>query len=620
MKAVEPPPVTVIDEGVDAFEDQSSSSVCGAGEEIISTNCLGDTSLVKSQARATARMMMGGCCTAWLVKAATANRGALMLSTGHCGSAQTAQFNFDYVQAACGKPAPSMMTCSGTKLSVDSARDEHAIYELVKPCVPADAATPILLDIGVPAIGEGMYLLGHPNCRPSLLSHQEVHDKGHHCEVRSVSTWGTGSQRISYYCDTQGGNSGSPVFSARTGHAFAIHSHGGCSGNKNSANWGGLLKNPGNVAAFNTYGIPYVDRASTDIYKYETFVKKTTCFDHAGSATLTGKTLAQCKQLCVNSLTCVSIEYTQSSQTCVVNYRSQNIPVTCAGGEEIWERVSTLTSVLQHWVPPTTTTIPPYTGPWTDGKCGFENMNAGDCRKWKNDPSGPNDQFDWTRKSGGTPSYNTGPSRAKEGSFYYYIEASSPRRTGDKAILRSHDIAMGSTGKLEFYYHMFVGGAGHSLEVQVVDGSQTKSEWKQDTTKQQSNSAAFELATVPLGKYAGKTIQVLFIGKRGNHWMGDIAIDDVTLTAGSTATPPPPTLAPTQPPTTLSPTTMPPPTTLAPTSPPTMAPPTQPPTTMAPPNPTTAPPSDLATKLDSIEKTTVEIIALLRKLLQGSQN
>jgi len=238
-------------------------------------------------------------------------------------------------------------------------------------------------------------------------------------------------------------------------------------------------------------------------------------------------------------------------------------------------------------------------------------MNAGDCRKWKNDPSGPNDQFDWTKKSGGTPSYNTGPSKAKEGSFYYYIEASSPRRTGDKAILRSDDIAMGSAGKLEFYYHMFVDGAGHSLEVQVVDGSQTTREWKRDTKKQQSNSAAFELATVPLGKYAGKTIQVLFIGKRGNHWMGDIAIDDVTLTAGSTATTlPPTTLAPTQPPTTLFPTTMPPPTT--------MAPPTQPPTTMAPPNPTTAPPSDLVKKLDSIEKVTDEIIALLRKAIQGS--
>ena len=37
----------------------------------------------------------------------------------------------------------------------------------------------------------------------------------------------------------------------------------------------------------------------------------------------------------------------------------------------------------------------------------------------------------WTRNSGGTPSGGTGPSSAKSGSYYMYIETSSPRVSGD---------------------------------------------------------------------------------------------------------------------------------------------------------------------------------------------
>jgi hypothetical protein len=619
--SVEPPAFTIIDESVDAFEDQSSSSVCGSGEEIISTNCLGDTSMVKSQARATARMMMGGCCTAWLVKAATSTRGALMLSTGHCGSKSSASFNFDYIQAACGKSASSAKTCTGTRLSVESSKDEHAIYELQKPCAPADAATPILLDIGRPDPGEGMYLLGHPNCRPQLLSHQEVHDKGHHCEVRSFSRWGSGSDRVSYYCDTQGGNSGSPVFSARTGYAFAIHSHGGCSGNKASKNWGGLLENPGNVAAFTKYGIPFVNRKTTNIFNYEVFQKQSACEDHTGGVTLTPRTFDECKKLCVNSLTCISIGYSPSSQKCEVNYRSQATPTACVGDEENWRRKVALTTHLSDAIIVTTPPPPPPPMACTPGTCdcGFESSSGG-CKKWKNVGG---DDFDWTRKSGGTPSSSTGPSRAKGGAWYMYIETSSPRANGDKAILRSDPVIMGSSGELEFYYNMHGGQIG-SLEVQVIKAGATHSAWKK-VGKMPNN--AWHHAKVSLGSHAGN-IEVQFVGVRGSSWQGDIAIDDVVLKSSTTGAPPatpapttvapttgaPPSTAapPTAPPTTAAPTTGAPATTAAPT---TVAPPatSAPPATGAP--PTTGAPPSLDKKLDDMLKKVDEMIKLLNSLI-----
>merc|ERR1719373_326007 len=177
---------------------------------------------------------------------------------------------------------------------------------------------------------------------------------------------------------------------------------------------------------------------------------------------------------------------------------------------------------------PTTTTPPPP----PPGTCDFESMGSLECNKWKNVGG---DKFDWTRKSGRTPSSSTGPSKAKSGNYYFFIETSSPRRTGDEAILQSNQLTTGPAGKLEFYYHMYGRDIG-SLEVKVMDGPQGQSVWKKSGQQTGNSNAAWTWATVPLGQLAGKSIRVQFVGTKGKSWAGDIAIDDVFLTAG-----PPPT-------------------------------------------------------------------------------
>ena len=51
-------------------------------------------------------------------------------------------------------------------------------------------------------------------------------------------------------------------------------------------------------------------------------------------------------------------------------------------------------------------------------------------QKWENGIANwvhdPNNDFDWTVRTGGTPSANTGPSAAQEGNYYIYTEASNP--------------------------------------------------------------------------------------------------------------------------------------------------------------------------------------------------
>jgi hypothetical protein len=79
------------------------------------------------------------------------------------------------------------------------------------------------------------------------------------------------------------------------------------------------------------------------------------------------------------------------------------------------------------------------------------------------------DDFDWSRNSGGTPSSNTGPSAAAAGSFYAYMESSSPNYSNKNAILNSpcFDLSGASTATFSFQYHMYGATAMGSLSLQA---------------------------------------------------------------------------------------------------------------------------------------------------------
>ena len=74
------------------------------------------------------------------------------------------------------------------------------------------------------------------------------------------------------------------------------------------------------------------------------------------------------------------------------------------------------------------TTVAPVSGDFT---CDFEDNSSPWCGILQLGNS--DDQFDWTRHSGKTPSSPTGPDMAASGSYYIYIEATG-RREGDTAM------------------------------------------------------------------------------------------------------------------------------------------------------------------------------------------
>lgn len=87
--------------------------------------------------------------------------------------------------------------------------------------------------------------------------------------------------------------------------------------------------------------------------------------------------------------------------------------------------------------------------------------------------AGPDD-FDWSRNSGGTPSSNTGPTAASDGSWYLYVEASSPNYSNKSTYLVSNcfDLSAASQATFTFDYHMYgaAGMGGLTLSVSKDNG------------------------------------------------------------------------------------------------------------------------------------------------------
>ncbi|WP_204344411.1 immunoglobulin-like domain-containing protein [Psychroserpens algicola] len=163
--------------------------------------------------------------------------------------------------------------------------------------------------------------------------------------------------------------------------------------------------------------------------------------------------------------------------------------------------------------------------PYTEG---FENTLGA----WS---QGSGDDFNWTLRSGTTPSSNTGPSSASAGSYYVYMESSSPNYSTKRAILNSpcYDLSAETQATFSFDYHMY--GASSmgslSLEASSDNGNNWTSVWS--ASGNQGNS--WQKAIVDLSAYTGGSVQLRFNGITGTTWQGDMAVDAVSLTSGGSS-------------------------------------------------------------------------------------
>jgi hypothetical protein len=132
------------------------------------------------------------------------------------------------------------------------------------------------------------------------------------------------------------------------------------------------------------------------------------------------------------------------------------------------------------------------------------------------------DDFDWTSRSGSTPSSFTGPTAAFDGTNYMYIETSTGL-TGATAnlIIPCVDVNFFASASLSFAYHMYGGSIG-TLNVDASDDGGVT--WTNLWTLSGDQGNVWNQANVDLSTYSGQ-IDVRIQGIKGTSYTGDIAID-----------------------------------------------------------------------------------------------
>ncbi|MEL6558014.1 MAG: S8 family serine peptidase [Bacteroidota bacterium] len=147
------------------------------------------------------------------------------------------------------------------------------------------------------------------------------------------------------------------------------------------------------------------------------------------------------------------------------------------------------------------------------------------------------DDGNWVRDANGTPSNGTGPSSGADGSFYLFLEASTNGSTGQignnaTAILESPclDLSGETEANLSFQYHMYGTSIG-TLTVQTSDDDGAT--WTTQWTLSGNQGNTWSSADVNLDAFAGSSVKVRFVGQTGPSWSSDIAIDALSVTAGS---------------------------------------------------------------------------------------
>lgn len=204
-------------------------------------------------------------CTGWIISS-----GAI-LTAGHCIGTSTQILEFDVPPSlANGTTQPAAVTNQYPVLSASIVDDftgignDWAVFEVgantqtgLTPIqaqgggfIPSSTASPGTVTITGYGVDGPSPNFGNPPPRNADNQTQQTHDGA----VTQHDAGGPNSAVIRYEVDTQGGNSGSPVFTAGN-VAVAIHTNGGC-GPSGGANAGTSLRNGALWSAVQASGPP----------------------------------------------------------------------------------------------------------------------------------------------------------------------------------------------------------------------------------------------------------------------------------------------------------------------------------------------------------------------------
>ena len=114
----------------------------------------------------------------------------------------------------------------------------------------------------------------------------------------------------------------------------------------------------------------------------------------------------------------------------------------------------------------------------------------------------------WTRTSGGTPSSNTGPVAAHDGTYYLFTEASS--HFNEEFIVNVvTPLTASADYSLELWYHLYGADMGTlSVEMADVGGSTWTTVWTIAGEQQAASADPWAQAVIPITPAADSTLRI----------------------------------------------------------------------------------------------------------------
>jgi lysyl endopeptidase len=208
-----------------------TESICGGTDEKLDAVCYRASHPTQYQrAKAVARVLINGVelCTAWRV--GPNNR---LLTNNHCASngadVRRSEVWFNYECAQCnGFDVVRTTKVWGDQLLANGDTLDYALFT-VRNFDAVSRFGYLEIDNSQPRSGQELYIPQHPRGLPMMIAMEDPGERDGSCAIDDPTYYGYDQGTdVSYFCDTDGGSSGSPVISATTHKVVALHHFGGC--------------------------------------------------------------------------------------------------------------------------------------------------------------------------------------------------------------------------------------------------------------------------------------------------------------------------------------------------------------------------------------------------------